>query len=262
MNGPPSEVVATLERRDEADGFKRYFNVACAGALLPLLLPVILLLLSLVRLDSRGNPLFIQTRVGRGGRHFTLYKLRTFHCHCHGFYGDEEIRWKDPRVTRVGNWLRRSKLDELPQILNVLRGDMSLVGPRPDLPEQVRYYGPAERARLIVRPGVTGVAQISGNTWFGWPQRIRMDRWYVANRSLMVDLRVLWHTVPIMFRGERATDDPLGVRVVLSIPSPVLPDGGTLSRPLTAHRDPPERTPPRPQPAKRPLPTPRPSAGE
>jgi lipopolysaccharide/colanic/teichoic acid biosynthesis glycosyltransferase len=194
------------------DAYKRGVDVACAGLGLLLATPLIGLLMLAIRLDSPGPSMFRQTRIGRGGCPFTIYKLRTFHGHCHGFYGDEEIRWCDPRITRIGAWLRRSKLDELPQLYNVLCGDMSLVGPRPSLPEQVEPYSLTDLVRLDVRPGLTGVAQISGNTFVPWPDRIQLDRWYVAHRSLRVDLAVLVHTIPVICRGERSDDDPLELR--------------------------------------------------
>lgn len=206
------EVIAPAASR-RYDPLKRVLDIVAAAAGLMLCAPLIVGLAILIRLDSPGGPLFRQIRIGRGGRPFTLYKLRTFHRHAHGFYGDEEIRWHDPRITRVGGWLRRTKLDELPQLLNVLAGHMSLVGPRPSMPEQVARYNAPERVRLGVRPGLTGIVQVSGNTFVTWPERIRMDRWYVCHRSLRLDLALLRHTLPVVLRGERAGDDPFGLRV-------------------------------------------------
>lgn len=207
----PQHVDARYERT------KRSMDIAFAAISLLALAPLIILLMLLVWLDSPGGALFRQTRVGRGGQPFTLYKLRTFHAEHHGFYGDEEIRWNDGRITRIGRWLRRSKLDELLQLVNVLRGDMALVGPRPSMPEQVADYGPDERIRLSVRPGLTGVAQVSGNTWLDWSERMRMDRWYVTNRSPRLDLVIMLKTLPVMLRGERPTDDPLGIVATLAL---------------------------------------------
>lgn len=179
--------------------------------------PLILVLMLIVRLDSPGNPLFTQVRVGQQGRLFTIYKIRTFYHDRHGIFPDEEIRYGDSRVSHVGQFLRRSKLDELPQLLNVLLGNMSLVGPRPDIPIQARRYGKFEAMRLNVRPGLTGLAQVSGNTWLTWSQRILLDRWYVEHRSLSLDLRILFYTLPVILRGECKMDDLLGVRALLSI---------------------------------------------
>ena len=199
------------------DTFKRLIDLGIGIPLFFIFLPLVFVLLLVVSLDSPGNPLFTQARVGKRGGIFTLYKLRTFFRHRHGVFPNEEIRLGDPRVTRAGHYLRLLKLDELPQLLNVLLGDMSLVGPRPDIPVQAKMYGPFESVRLDVRPGLTGLAQISGNTWLTWPERILLDRWYVEHRSLSLDLLILLHTLPVVLRGERATDDPLGVRSLLSI---------------------------------------------
>lgn len=201
-----------------SDALRRGIDIGVAALLLVPSIPVLLAATAWICLDSPGNPLFTQTRVGRGGRTFTIFKLRTFHSDQHGIFPDEEIRSGDPRVTRAGNVLRRCKLDELPQLVNVLIGDMALVGPRPDIPVQARHYGPAESVRLAVRPGLTGVAQISGNTFLSWADRIRLDRWYIAHRSLSLDALIMAHTVPLMLRGERPDDDPLGARARMGSP--------------------------------------------
>jgi lipopolysaccharide/colanic/teichoic acid biosynthesis glycosyltransferase len=193
---------------------KRIFDVTLVLLLLVPAAPVLLILMLLVNLDSRGGALFRQTRVGRHGRPFTIYKLRTFRQGAHGFYGDEEIRWNDARVTRLGNVLRRCKLDELPQLINILKGDMSFVGPRPDIPEQVQTYDARSRGRLAVRPGLTGLAQVSGNTYLSWPRRIQLDLWYIENCSWRLDAAILFHTLPVLMRGESASDDPLRVHMV------------------------------------------------
>jgi lipopolysaccharide/colanic/teichoic acid biosynthesis glycosyltransferase len=191
---------------------QRGFDLSLAMLLLLATLPLMLFLMLLVRLDSPGRAIFTQSRTGRDGRKFTLYKLRSFHDHAHGIFLAEEIHWDDARVTRVGQFLRRTKLDELPQLVNVLLGDMSLVGPRPDIPIQVERYNDRDRQRLTVRPGLTGLAQVSGNINLTWAQRIELDRWYVRHRSLRLDLAILAHTLPILWRGERLQDDPLGIR--------------------------------------------------
>lgn len=192
---------------------KRTVDVMVAMPLLIASAPLILLLMLIICLDSRGSPVFTQVRVGRNARPFTIYKLRTFYSDRHGLFPNEEIRWSDPRVTRAGSVLRRCKLDELPQLLNVVRGDMSLVGPRPDIPLQAQHYGPFESRRLAVRPGLTGIAQISGNTFLEWKDRIRLDRWYVDNQSLQLDIMILLHTLPVMLRGEHPGDDPFNLRI-------------------------------------------------
>jgi lipopolysaccharide/colanic/teichoic acid biosynthesis glycosyltransferase len=190
---------------------KRLFDLAVTVPMLLVAAPFVLLFLLIIRIESTGSAVFTQTRVGLRGRPFTLYKLRTFYSHAHGLLPGEV--WPgDPRVTFVGSFLRRSKLDELPQLVNVLLGQMSLVGPRPDIPVQVSEYEQWQSERLAVKPGLSGLAQISGNIHLSWPQRMELDRWYVAHRSLRLDLSILLHTVPVLWRGERRGDDPLGIR--------------------------------------------------
>ena len=196
---------------------KRLLDLTVASFLFVMLLPVLIVLLVLVRLDSPGDPLFMQLRVGRFGRTYTIFKLRTLFIEQFGLFPAEEIRRGDPRVTRLGQWFRHCKLDELPQLLNVVFGHMSLVGPRPDIPLQAQRYSIEDRRRLLVRPGLTGVAQISGNTWLSWQERIQLDQWYVDHCSLALDLLILLNTLPILWRGERADDDPLGLRARLFI---------------------------------------------
>jgi len=174
---------------------KRLFDLVGAALLLIGLSP----LLGLVALGiwwTDGRPVFFtQARAGRGGEPFRIFKFRTL-----------EVGPKDPTrpsdyTIRLGDSLRRWALDELPQLWNVIRGDMSLVGPRPAPLSQVRRYGPRERLRLRVRPGLTGWAQIHGRNALSWPERIDRDRWYVHNRSLWTDLRILARTPVVIARG-------------------------------------------------------------
>jgi lipopolysaccharide/colanic/teichoic acid biosynthesis glycosyltransferase len=154
-----------------------------------------------VKLDDRGPVLYRQRRVGRGGEEFELLKLRTM------IVGAEELGagWAvdedDPRITPVGRILRRLSIDELPQLWNVVRGDMSLIGPRPTLAYQVEAYTPRQRRRLEVRPGLTGWAQIHGRAALAWEDRIELDVWYVDHRSPLVDLKILARTPFALFRG-------------------------------------------------------------
>ncbi len=204
---------------------KRLLDLAIASILFVLLLPFLVVLLVLVRLDSPGDPLFTQVRVGRFGRPYTIFKFRTLFIEQFGLFPAEEIRRGDPRVTRLGQWFRQCKLDELPQLLNVVFGHMSLVGPRPDIPLQAQHYSVDDRRRLLVRPGLTGIAQISGNTWLSWRERIRLDQWYVDHCSFALDLLILLNTLPVLWRGERADDDPLGIRARLFNTVPAEPVG-------------------------------------
>ncbi|WP_017571302.1 sugar transferase [Nocardiopsis halotolerans] len=187
----------------------------CAAALaLVLLSPLFLVLSALIRSEGGGPALFTQTRVGRGGDEFTVYKFRTM------VVGAEALKAmlqprnehdgvlfkmrRDPRVTAVGAWLRRYSLDELPQLVNVVRGEMSLVGPRPPLPEEVARYGDDVRRRLVVKPGMTGLWQVSGRSDLSWEESVRLDLRYVENWSLTLDIQILWKTWSAVIRGAGA----------------------------------------------------------
>ena len=154
-----------------------------------------------IKLEDGGPILYRQRRVGRGGREFELLKLRTMVVGAEARGAGWAVNEGDPRITRVGGVLRRLSIDELPQLFNVLRGDMSLVGPRPTLAYQVERYTPYERRRLEVKPGLTGWAQVHGRAALPWPERIALDVWYVDNRSPLVDLRILLRTPFALFRG-------------------------------------------------------------
>jgi lipopolysaccharide/colanic/teichoic acid biosynthesis glycosyltransferase len=163
--------------------------------------PVVAVLAVLIRLESRGNPIYTQARAGRDGREFAIYKLRTM-VHGAEFTGAGlAIQQGDARITRVGRWLRRYSLDELPNLWNVVRGEMSIVGPRPTVQVQVAQYTPRQRGRLAVKPGLTGWAQINGRASLPWPERIELDLWYVEHRSLALDLKIIARTGGIVLGG-------------------------------------------------------------
>ena len=177
--------------------------------------PVLLMLTLSVALTSRGGALFRQTRAGVDGRTFTMYKFRSMYRNAEErLAGLSELNVNadgllfkmrdDPRVTKVGKWLRRFSLDELPQLLNVVRGDMSLVGPRPPLPREVAQYGADVRRRLLVRPGLTGLWQISGRSDLSWEESVRLDLHYVENWSLALDAMIIWKTVFAVLRRRGA----------------------------------------------------------
>jgi lipopolysaccharide/colanic/teichoic acid biosynthesis glycosyltransferase len=163
--------------------------------------PLIALLALAVRVETRGNPIYRQTRIGLDGAPFEIYKLRTMVSGAEFQGAGLAISEGDSRITRVGEWLRRYSLDELPNLWNVLRGEMSIVGPRPTVAHQVQAYTPRQRGRLAVRPGLTGWAQVNGRASLPWPQRIELDLWYVEHRSLALDLRILVRTVEMVWRG-------------------------------------------------------------
>ncbi|MGZ4626474.1 MAG: sugar transferase, partial [Kineosporiaceae bacterium] len=194
---------------------KAAFDLMASLAALLLLSPLLLGIGLVVRLTTPGPALFRQVRIGRGGHEFTLYKFRTMHADAESDLEqlaalnecDDGLLFKirsDPRVTRIGGILRRYSLDELPQLLNVLRGDMSLVGPRPPLPSEVDRYQSDVRRRLLVPPGLTGLWQISGRSDLSWEESVRLDLFYVENWSLALDLMILWKTVPAVFRHSGA----------------------------------------------------------
>ncbi|EHN11136.1 Undecaprenyl-phosphate galactosephosphotransferase [Patulibacter medicamentivorans] len=201
-----------------ADRVRRAFDVVVAGsALLVLGIPLALVALA-VRLESPGDPIFRQRRVGRDGRAFDVLKLRTMVQGAERMGAGLAIEQGDARITRLGALLRRTSIDELPQLVNVVRGEMAIVGPRPTVPVQVERYDDRQRERLLVRPGLTGWAQIQGRTTLSWPERIELDRFYVAHRSLLLDLRILLRTVRVVLGGEgvgrdgaawRDGDDPV-----------------------------------------------------
>ncbi len=185
---------------------KRVLDVVGALVCLLLSLPVLCVAALAIKLDSRGSVLFKSERCGLRGRRFTFYKLRTMHdgahaarhqlMHLNEMDGPVFKLAKDPRITRVGRFLRRSSLDELPQLWNVLRGDMSLVGPRPPIPEEVAQYTGAELQRLAVKPGLTCLWQISGRSTLGFDEWMRLDIEYIERRSAWLDLKILVWTVP------------------------------------------------------------------
>jgi lipopolysaccharide/colanic/teichoic acid biosynthesis glycosyltransferase len=161
-------------------------------------LPLMAIIAVVIRLDSRGPALLRQTRVGRHGEDFELLKFRTMVVGAHTMGSGWLIAERDPRITRVGHFLRRWSLDELPQLFNVLRGDMSIIGPRPTLRYQVDQYTDFQRRRLEVRPGITGWAQVQGRNDLSWPARIELDVHYVEHRSLRLDLEILRRTVRVL----------------------------------------------------------------
>jgi len=189
---------------------KRALDVVGSAALLTALSPVMLLVAAAVKADSRGGVIFRQQRIGRGGREFTIYKFRTMVEEAERSALGSYCYRDDPRITRAGRFLRRTSLDELPQLVNVLKGDMSFVGPRPDLPHHVARYDASQRERLVMRPGITGWAQVNGRNGIPWAARIELDLEYVRGWSLWRDLRVAVCTVPVVL-ARQGTELPRGV---------------------------------------------------
>jgi lipopolysaccharide/colanic/teichoic acid biosynthesis glycosyltransferase len=171
--------------------------------------PVLAIAAILIKLESRGPVFYRQRRVGRGGAPFELWKLRTMVPGAETMGAGIYVVEGDPRITRTGRLLRRLSLDELPNLVNVLRGEMAIVGPRPTVQEQVERYTERQRRRLEVRPGITGWAQINGRTSLPWPERIELDVWYVEHRSLRLDLKILARTVRMLATGHGLYSDDL-----------------------------------------------------
>jgi lipopolysaccharide/colanic/teichoic acid biosynthesis glycosyltransferase len=181
---------------------KRIFDLLVGGALLLLAAPLLAATALAVRLDTPGPAWFRQRRLGLGGRPFSIIKFRTMlHGSTHLGTGLSTSR-DDFRITRVGRVLRNLRLDELPQLINVLQGSMSLVGPRPLLPEFLPFYGELDRRRLEAPPGMTGWQQVSGAARHSWRERVALDVWYVDHRSLWLDLKILWLTVGVLLRAD------------------------------------------------------------
>jgi len=179
----------------------RSLDVLLAGTGLVLTCPLLGLAALGVKLGDRGPVFYRQTRVGLDGEDFELLKLRTMVVGAEKLGAGFAVDKGDPRITRVGRFLRRASIDELPQLWNVLRGDMSVIGPRPTLRYQVEQYDAHQRRRLDVKPGLTGWAQVNGRAALPWPERIELDVWYVEHRSRRVDAQILLRTPLALFRG-------------------------------------------------------------
>jgi lipopolysaccharide/colanic/teichoic acid biosynthesis glycosyltransferase len=181
---------------------RRAFDVAVAATVLALTSPLVALALVAIRLESRGNPIYRQRRVGRDGHEFDVLKLRTMVDGAELLGAGLAIDEGDSRITRVGTLLRRTSIDELPNLVNVLRGEMAIVGPRPTLPSQVAQYTERELGRLAVRPGITGWAQVNGRASLPWSQRIELDLWYIEHRSWRLDLAILLRSARMVLGGD------------------------------------------------------------
>jgi lipopolysaccharide/colanic/teichoic acid biosynthesis glycosyltransferase len=180
---------------------QRAADVAIAGAALVLTSPLLAVAAVAVKLEDGGPVLYRQVRVGKDGEDFELFKLRTMVVGAERLGAGYAVDRGDSRITRAGRILRRLSLDELPQLWNVVRGDMSIIGPRPTLRYQVDQYDERQRHRLDVRPGITGWAQIHGRARLSWAERIELDLWYVEHRSTLVDLKILLQTPRALFGG-------------------------------------------------------------
>jgi lipopolysaccharide/colanic/teichoic acid biosynthesis glycosyltransferase len=180
---------------------RRAIDIAVSASLLALGAPLLTLAALAIRLETPGPVIYRQRRIGRDGHAFDVLKLRTMVDGAEHIGAGLAVNENDPRITRVGARLRRTSLDELPNLVNVLRGEMSLIGPRPTLPVQVEQYSERQRRRLQLRPGITGWAQVNGRASLPWSQRIELDLYYIEHRSLALDLRILWRTLAMLLAG-------------------------------------------------------------
>jgi lipopolysaccharide/colanic/teichoic acid biosynthesis glycosyltransferase len=182
-------------------GLPRVADLALAALGLLVGAPIVAVSAAAIKLTSRGPVIYRQQRVGREGQAFEVYKLRTMRMGADPVGVGTPVLEDDPRVTRVGRFLRRFSLDEIPNLVNVLRGEMAIVGPRPTLAAQVELYTPSQLRRLEVKPGLTGWAQVNGRAGIPWEERIELDVWYVDNRSPRLDLRILGRTFRMLITG-------------------------------------------------------------
>jgi lipopolysaccharide/colanic/teichoic acid biosynthesis glycosyltransferase len=180
---------------------KRTLDLVLAAVGSVLSAPLVALLAVAIRLESPGHPIYRQTRVGKDGREFQIYKLRTMVSGAESIGPGLALQEGDERITRVGAFLRRYSLDELPNLYNVLRGEMSIIGPRPTVPVQVAQYTERQRGCLLVKPGITGWAQVNGRAALPWPERIELDLFYVEHRSMALDLRILARSARLILTG-------------------------------------------------------------
>jgi lipopolysaccharide/colanic/teichoic acid biosynthesis glycosyltransferase len=204
VSAPPTTLAdapVRVRRAPVYDVAKRGLDLFLASLGLLLAGVPLLVAMAAIRLETPGHPIYRQRRVGRHGREFDLYKLRTMVHGAEHQGAGMAVNEGDPRITRVGALLRRVSLDELPNLLNVLRGEMSIVGPRPTIPVQVAQYTERQRGRLAVKPGITGWAQVHGRASLPWSERIELDLWYVERRGMRLDLRILLRTARLVAGG-------------------------------------------------------------
>ena len=201
MSAAIADAPVRVRRAPVYEATKRGLDLVLAGLALLVTGVPILVAMAAIRLETSGHPIYRQRRVGRGERPFDVYKLRTMVHGAEHMGAGMAVDEGDPRITRVGTLLRRFSLDELPNLVNVLQGQMSIVGPRPTIPVQVAQYSERQRGRLAVKPGITGWAQVHGRASLPWSERIELDLWYVEHRSLRLDLRILARTARLVLGG-------------------------------------------------------------
>jgi lipopolysaccharide/colanic/teichoic acid biosynthesis glycosyltransferase len=180
---------------------RRLFDVLVSAVVLTVTSPIVALAILAIRLESKGHPIYRQHRVGKDGAPFDVLKLRTMVSGAEKMGAGLAVDDGDSRITRVGALLRRTSIDELPNLVNVLKGEMSIIGPRPTVPVQVAQYTDRQRGRLALKPGITGWAQVNGRASLPWPQRIELDLFYVEHATTLLDLKILWLTARMLVTG-------------------------------------------------------------
>jgi lipopolysaccharide/colanic/teichoic acid biosynthesis glycosyltransferase len=188
---------------------RRLIDVIGSAAILLVTLPIFLVTSLAIWCTDRGPAFYRQTRAGIHGRPFELIKFRSMRVNDLPAVVVGQVTVEHPMVTPIGRWIRRFKIDELPQLVNVVRGEMTLIGPRPTVLEQVEKYTPFQRRRLDMPPGMTGWTQVSGGVEFTWPERIMLDVWYIDHRSLWLDITILWRTFSVVLCGDRPDREAL-----------------------------------------------------
>jgi lipopolysaccharide/colanic/teichoic acid biosynthesis glycosyltransferase len=184
-----------------SEPLRRIFDVLLSATVLALTSPIVALAILAIRLESKGHPIYRQHRIGRDGASFDVLKLRTMVSGAEKMGAGLAVDDGDSRITRVGALLRRTSIDELPNLVNVLKGEMSIIGPRPTVPVQVAQYTDRQRGRLALKPGITGWAQVNGRASLPWPQRIELDLFYVEHATLALDIKILWLTARMLVTG-------------------------------------------------------------
>jgi lipopolysaccharide/colanic/teichoic acid biosynthesis glycosyltransferase len=180
---------------------RRLFDILVSATVLALTSPIVALAILAIRLESKGHSIYRQHRVGKDGAPFDVLKLRTMVSGAEKMGAGLAVDDGDSRITRVGALLRRTSIDELPNLVNVLKGEMSIIGPRPTVPVQVAQYTDRQRGRLALKPGITGWAQVNGRASLPWPKRIELDLFYVEHATVALDLKILWLTVRMLLTG-------------------------------------------------------------
>ncbi|CDF57749.1 sugar transferase [Thermobrachium celere] len=208
------EIKKQLEKKKIQFAIKRLFDIVFSLALLILLSPLFLILILWIKLDSEGEAIFKQTRIGKNGVPFTIYKFRTMVKNADKMFNKKVDKENlksfvfqdkdDPRITRSGKFLRKTSLDELPQLINIIKGDMSLIGPRPEIQDIVNLYSDYDKIRLLVKPGVTGLAQVNGRGDLSLGETIEYDVKYVKNFSLWLDIKIFFKTFKVVLLKEGA----------------------------------------------------------